>query len=68
MGKQCRVISSAKAAADAIEPYFKDHPELPEKLGRTGKRTYLTTDSAERFAKIGGHFLGQKIQVEKIEI
>ena len=68
MGRQCLIISSAKAAADAIEPYFKAHPELPKKLGKGGKRRYLTTDSPERFAEIGGRFLGEKIAVEKIDI
>jgi len=68
MGKQCKVISSAKAAADAIEPYFKNHPELLEKLSKGGSRLYMTTDTAERFAEIGGRFLGEKIKVEKVKI
>lgn len=68
MGKQCEVISSAKAAADAIEPYFERHLELMKKLSRGASRTYFTTDSAERFAEIGGKFLGQKIEVEKVDI
>lgn len=68
IGKQCAVISSAKAAADAIEPYFKVHADLPKKLGKGGTRQYLTTDSAERFSEIGGKFLGKKIEVEKVDI
>ena len=68
MGKNCLVISSAKAAADAIESYFEAHPKLLEKLSKGGKRHYLTTDSAERFAEIGGKFLGEKIKVEKVDI
>ena len=68
MGKNCVVISSAKAAADAIELYFKTHPELLKKLSKKGKRHYLTTDCPERFAEIGSKFLGSKIEVEKLEI
>lgn len=68
IGKQCKVISSAKAAVDAIEPYFARHPEVEKKLGKTGTRLYLTTDSAERFAEIGGKFLGQRIEAEKVDI
>jgi len=41
---------------------------LLKKLGSGGKRKYLTTDSVERFSKIGGRFLGEKIKVDKIEI
>lgn len=68
MGKNCLVISSAKAAADAIEPYFEAHPNLLKKLSKKGKRQYLTTDSVERFTEIGGKFLGEKIKVDKVEI
>ena len=68
MGKKCTLISSSKAAADAIEPYFKAHPKLFEKLSRQGKRLFLTTDSPERFSELGGRFLGQKIKAEKITI
>jgi glutamate racemase len=68
MGKNCRVISSAKAAAESIESYFEEHPDLLKKLSRKRKRIYLTTDCAERFAEIGARFLGEKIKVDKIEI
>ncbi len=68
MGKNCQLISSAKAAADAIESYFEAHPDLLKKLSKKGKRQYLTTDCPERFAEIGGKFLGERIKVEKVEI
>lgn len=68
MGKNCLLISSAKVAAQAIEPYFEAHPELLKKLSKGKKRRYLTTDCPERFTEIGSRFLGQKIEVEKIEI
>jgi len=68
MGKKCLVISSAKAAVDAIESYFKRHPELEKKLTKKKKRIYLTTDSKDRFEELGARFLGQKIKAEKIEI
>jgi glutamate racemase len=68
MGKRCTLISSAKAAVDAIEGYFQAHPKLLKKLSKSGKRAYLTTDCVERFSEIGGKFLGQKIKVEKVDI
>ncbi len=68
MGKQVTVISSAKAAVDAIEDYFKRHPKLEKSLSRKGKRTYYTTDCPERFADLGSRFLGERISGEKVEI
>jgi len=68
MGKQCRLVSSSLAAADAIGPYFERHPALEKSLSRKGKRTYFTTDNAERFSDLGSRFLGQKINGEKMVI
>ena len=68
MGKQCRIISSSQAAADAIGDYFKRHPEVEKKLSKNAKRTYYTTDSPEKFTDLGSRFLGEKIKGEKIEI
>ena len=66
IGKQVEVISSAKADADAIEDYFKRHPDVEKKLSRKGSRIYYTTDCPERFAELGSRFLGQKILAEKV--
>ncbi len=68
MGKNCQVISSGAAAADAIGDYFKKHPSVEKQLQKNGERTYLTTDCPERFSKIGSTFLGEKIEAMKIEI
>jgi len=68
MGKNCRVISSARAATKAIEPYFDNHPELLKKLSRGGKQVFYTTDSPERFREIGSRFLKQSIKVEKVNL
>jgi len=68
MGKKCKVLSSSKAAADAIESYFKKHSDTENKLSKNGKRTYYTTDCHERFSDLGSQFLGEKITGEKILI
>ena len=68
MGKQINIISSAKAASDAIENYFKRHPDVEKSLSRKGSRVYYTTDCPERFAELGSRFLGQKILAEKVDL
>ncbi len=68
MGKNCQVISSASAAVRAIGSYFERHPSLLEQLSKNATRRYLTTDSVERFTELGSRFLGQKIEVEKVDI
>ncbi|MBU0727324.1 glutamate racemase [Patescibacteria group bacterium] len=68
MGKNCTVISSAKAAADAIGDYFRNHPDVEKQLSRKGGRTYYTTDCPERFSNLGSKFLGQKIEGIKVDV
>lgn len=67
MGKKVNVISSATAAVDAIEDYFKRHPDLEKSLSKRGSRTYYTTDCPERFSELGKRFLGQEIKAEKVD-
>jgi glutamate racemase len=62
MGKQCKVISSAKAAADAIDDYFKRHPDILKSITKNGEQIFYTTDSPERFEELGSGFLGKKIK------
>ena len=68
MGRQCRVISSATAAANAIGDYFTRHPEVEKSLSRGGWWRYVTTDSPDRFEELGSRFLGQKIKGERVVI
>ncbi|PIZ72835.1 glutamate racemase [Candidatus Peregrinibacteria bacterium CG_4_10_14_0_2_um_filter_43_11] len=68
MGKQVQVISSATAAANAIDDYFERHPDIKNGITTGGTRTYYTTDCPERFSDLGSRFLGEKIEGEKIEI
>jgi len=68
MGKNCKVISSATAAVDAIGPYLEKHTDLERSLSRNGEQIFYTTDSPEKFESFGSKFLGRKIIGKKIEI
>ena len=66
MGKNCKVISSANSAVDAIGEYFVKHPDTEKLITRKSTRTYYTTDCPERFEDLGSRFLGEKIKGEKV--
>lgn len=68
MGKNCKVISSAKSAVDAIENYFKRHPDILKSITKNGEHIFYTTDSSERFEDLGSRFLGEKVKGKKVEI
>lgn len=68
MGRKCNIISSSEAGVKAIGDYFERHLDIEKSLSRNGNRTYYTTDSSDRFEKLGSVFLGEKIKSEKIDI
>lgn len=61
MGKNCRVLDAPAIVADKLADYLLRHPEIEERLSRSGNRTFHTTDDPERFRTFGEAFLGRKI-------
>jgi glutamate racemase len=66
LGSQAEVIDSARATARAIEQSIRlSHPAT---AGATAFQCYAT-DSVEKFARLGGQFLGQSIpHVELLDL
>jgi glutamate racemase len=61
-GPEVRLVDSGETAATAVEQILIDR--------NTGKGSvrYLATDGAERFARVGGLFLGEAIEAYDVEI
>ena len=51
------LISQGSLVADSLADYLSRHPEIEQDLARTKSCTYLTTESAERFAASASVFL-----------
>lgn len=69
MGRSCEIINSGKAQAESFIDYLKRHPEIEKTLLNTNSVQYFTTESPERFKKLGEKFLNRKIpHVEKISL
>jgi glutamate racemase len=66
LGSQAEVIDSARATAMAIEQSIRfSHPAT---IGAATFQCYAT-DSVEKFARLGGHFLGESIpHVELLDL
>lgn len=65
-GADVRLVDSGETVAEAVAGLLGEAG-----LARTsgaGDARYLATDGAERFARVGGLFLGQKIDEEDVEI
>jgi glutamate racemase len=60
--RHVRMVDSAATTAGALLPLF------PHEGGARGGVTWLATDGAARFARVGGTFLGEALHPEAIEI
>lgn len=56
-----QLISQEEIIGPKLIDYLKRHPEIEEKLSKTNKKIFLTTDPTERFQTLGSHFFGEKI-------
>jgi glutamate racemase len=77
-GRRIKVLDAPKIVAEKLVDYLKRHPELEAKLPPKADQPlaekkdrqviYLTTDSPDKFAELGGKFLGHEIKAEKVEL
>ena len=61
MGKNCRVLNGPEMVSHKLEGYLNRHPEIEDRISRTGTVTFCTTDDPARFKVLGQKFLGQNI-------
>ena len=60
------IISQGEIVASSLQDYLQRHPEFKQELGNSC--TYLTTESAEKFAESASLFLAENIQAQHIEL
>ncbi len=61
-----QLVSQEEIISPKLADYLKRHPEIEKKLGKTGKRIFLTTDLTDKFQKLGSQFFGEKIFPEVV--
>ncbi|WP_421862002.1 glutamate racemase [Parvibaculum sp.] len=66
-GKGVRLVDSAATTAKAVEEALASQ-NLTARRQRKGKTRFLATDSAERFARVGGIFFGEEIRAKDVEL
>lgn len=61
------IVDSASTTADAVAHYL-DASHLRRTSSAPATRTLLATDGADRFARVGGRFLGETLAAGDVEI
>lgn len=65
---QIQLVSQEEIIGPKLFDYLKRHPEIEKKLGKSKKRIFLTTDSTDKFQKLGSQFFGKKISPKIISL
>jgi glutamate racemase len=60
------LVSQGRIIALKLADYLRRHPEIEQRLAKTGERRFYTTGDVEQTNSLARLFYGQRIQVEKI--
>ncbi len=63
-----RMIVQSEVVSEKLRDYLRRHPEIDERISRRGKREFFTTDSTERFARLGEKFYNASFEVRTAKI
>lgn len=67
-GPGVNLVDSARTTAEAVAAALHARGLLAERAAGAGAVRFLATDAPERFARVGGVFLGAPIQVADVEL
>jgi len=67
VGRGVRLVDSAETTAKAVEAALNEKGLATKRKGK-GRNRFLATDSAERFARVGGIFFGEDIKARNVEL
>jgi glutamate racemase len=62
------VLSQGEIVANSLQAYLNRHPEIADKISKTGNCSFLTTDDTSKFDEMGTLFFGKKIKSEHCRI
>ncbi|MBL7768399.1 MAG: glutamate racemase [Flavipsychrobacter sp.] len=63
-----QVISQGEIVANSLFNYLQRHPEMEQRLSKTGSRSFCTTDDIADFEQHASLFYGTTIKAEKITL
>jgi glutamate racemase len=59
-----RVISQGPIVAEKLADYLRRHPEIEQRLDRSGTETFLSTAYSERIQRLATQFFGRPVSIE----
>ncbi len=62
------VISQDEVIPAKLENYLQRHPEIADRLDRTGDRQYFVTDVTPGYSRWSGQLIGSSIDLQKVTL
>lgn len=63
-----KLISQGELVAKSLKDYLGRHPEMDERLEKSGQMRYFTTESPEKFAELATLFLQEEVAAQHTSI
>lgn len=63
-----KVVTQGEIVARSLRDYLMRHPEMEERLERSGRCCYLTTENPEKFTGLASVFLDEPVAVSHIDL
>lgn len=63
-----KIISQGPIIAEKLKNYLIRHPEIEEKISKTGERLFFSTEDSERIRLLASLFYGEPIEIKTIKI
>ena len=63
-----KLVSQEEIIGPKLKDYLIRHPEIERRIGKAGKRIFLTTDLTNKFQKLGSLFYGKNIYPTRIQL
>ncbi|MEG1585744.1 MAG: glutamate racemase [Bacteroidales bacterium] len=62
------VISQGTIVADSLADYLKRHPEMDDRISKSGQCSFYTTESEQRFGEFASVFLNETVEASRITL
>ncbi|MDB5204886.1 MAG: Glutamate racemase [Candidatus Taylorbacteria bacterium] len=66
--KGITILSEGKIVAKKLKEYLERHDEIKKKLTKKKSIQFYTTDSKDKFDRLGSRFFGEKISSKKVDL
>ncbi|MDR1729896.1 MAG: glutamate racemase [Prevotellaceae bacterium] len=60
------IISQGEIVAASLQDYLRRHPQMEERITKTGHCKFFTTESVAKFKKSASLFLHEEVEVERV--